>query len=105
MKIRRVTMNLLPLCGFMGAIMLSSCGPVASLSYMSKANVSIELAKSAGADTLAVYEYTTAVEYYQKAKEENGYSDFVAAEKYAKIAHEQAMVARERAEALSTIPN
>ncbi len=105
MKIRRVTGNLLVFCGLVGSLLAASCGPVASLAYMNKAGVSIELAKSAGADTLAIYEYTTAVEYYQKAKEENGYSDFVAAEKYAKIAHEQAMVARERAEALSTIPN
>ncbi len=105
MKIRLNTAKLLTVFSLGGAFLASSCGPVASLSYMSKANVSIELAKSAGADTLAIYEYTTAVAYYQKAQEENGYSDFVAAEKYAKIAHEQAMVARERAEALSTIPN
>ena len=60
-------------------------------------------AKTAGAKDMAIYEYTAAVEYLQKAREENAYSDYAAARLYADKALDYAVKARERAETVSQI--
>jgi hypothetical protein len=62
-----------------------------------EADLAIQQAELEGAEELAVYEYVSAVEYLEKAREEWGYSDFQHAEEYAERALEMARQARQRA--------
>jgi hypothetical protein len=62
-------------------------------------SVALSTAKVAGAERHAPYEYTAAEEYLQKAREEYGYSDYLAAERYAVLALDMATRAKRRAEA------
>ncbi len=82
----------LPICG---------CGPTVSGVQIIKANIALSAAETAGApkssDPGAIYSYTAAKEYLQKAREEAGYSDFAAARKYADEALKYAEEAREKA--------
>lgn len=77
------------------------CGPIVSGVQIVNASIELRAAKTAGAGTHAQYEYIAAQEYLQKAREENAYSDFWAARKYADKALDYAMRARKKAEALS----
>jgi hypothetical protein len=54
----------------------------------------VAAAKSANADKLAPYEYTTAELYLHKAREEAGYSDYQAAIRFGKKAELMARKAR-----------
>jgi hypothetical protein len=76
------------------------CGPVVSGVQIVKANIALGAAETAGAKKYAssLYEYTLATEYLQKAREENGYSDFAAARDYADKALGFAVEARNKAE-------
>ena len=79
----------------------AGCGPVVSGVQIINANIAVSAAKTAGAKSTAIYEYTAAREYLQKAREENGYSDFAAARIYADKALDYAVKARKKAEASS----
>ncbi len=76
---------------------LAGCGSVLSSSEINSADSALELALSASADEFAVYEYVSAEEYLNKAREEWGRSDFQQAVDYARRAHEFATMAYERA--------
>lgn len=75
---------------------LSACGPVQYITQVSQtASGELAAAKSAHADKYAPYEYTAAVEYLHKAREEEGYADHEAAVHFGKMAADLASKARE----------
>ena len=80
---------------------LAGCGPIVSGVQIVNANIALSAAATAGAKRAAVYEYTAAREYLQKAREENAYSDFWAARIYADKALDYAVRARKKAESTS----
>jgi outer membrane protein OmpA-like peptidoglycan-associated protein len=59
--------------------LLGACGPTSAHLAIAEAQVALEAARGARAETYAVFEYTSAVEHLRKASEEEGYSDFDAA--------------------------
>lgn len=65
------------------ALVLSACGPTQSTILINEAEVAFEKADLNKGAEKAPYEYFSAKEYLQKAKEEWGYSDFEAALDYA----------------------
>ncbi len=64
----------------------SGCGPIQSTAYLIDTEVMLEAARTAQADKLAPYEWTSANLYMVKSKEEVGYADFEQAVDYAKKA-------------------
>ena len=88
--------------GFCAGLVLSvyvaagtACGPVQYVSQVTqRASMEVAAAKSANADKLAPYEYTTAELYLHKAREEAGYSDYQAAIRFGKKAELMARKAR-----------
>jgi hypothetical protein len=78
-------------------LLVLACGPVVSTVSLHDADVAVEAARLEDAERLATYEYVSALEYLDKAKEEWGYSDFQHAEEYAVRALRFAQQARERA--------
>ena len=80
---------------------VAACGPIVGGVDIVNANIALSAAETAGARRSAVYEYTAAREYLQKAREEYSYSDFWAARTYAEKAEGFALSARKKAEALS----
>ncbi len=64
----------------------SGCAAARSGYVLLNAQRSVEKAVAAGAEKKAPYEYTLAVEYYQKACEENTYSDYGTSDKLAQSA-------------------
>ena len=82
---------------------MAGCGPVVSGMRILKADVEISEAVTAGARDHAVYEYTAAIEYLKKAREEHAYSDFLAAELFAAKALDFAYKARRKAEVDSRV--
>lgn len=77
---------------------LTGCGPSISTYLIVSAQAELDGAKAADAQKYAIYEYTAAEEYLQKAREEQGYADFGPAIDYAYKAQELAKKATERAE-------
>lgn len=75
----------------------TGCGPVLATRELADAQVALEAARAARAETLAVYEFTAAEVCLQKAREEEGYSDFQAAIDLARRAKLRAEEARQRA--------
>jgi hypothetical protein len=75
----------------------TACGPVQSTAYLLDAEVQIEAARTAGADKLAPYEWTSANLYIHKAREEVGYSDFETGVEYAGKASKFANQAKDKA--------
>ena len=74
----------------------TACGPVQYITQVSQtASGELAAAKAANADKYAPYEYTSAVEYLHKAREEEGYADHEAAVHFGKIAADMASKARE----------
>jgi hypothetical protein len=73
------------------------CGAGVSNSTISDARIAVEAAELEQAEEYATYEYITAVEYLDKAREEWAYSEFQHAESYAQFALEMARAAIERA--------
>lgn len=55
---------------------LMGCGPLISSYLIVSAQADLDGARAAEAEKFAVYEYTAARAYLQKAREEQGYSDF-----------------------------
>lgn len=76
------------------ALALGACGPITATTTLADATVAVEAAQGLEAERYAVYEYTMAVEYLRKAREEEGYSDFQAAVDLANKAREFAEKAR-----------
>jgi len=83
--------------------LLLGCAPIVSGVQVVKANIAISAAETAGAKTNAIYEYTAALEYLKKAREEAGYSDYSASRIYADKALDYALRARDKAEAVSSV--
>jgi hypothetical protein len=75
------------------------CGPVEFLNQVSgKAARAVAAAKEADAEKHAPYEYTAAVEYLHKAREEGGHAEYQIAIAYGRRAEELATRARALAE-------
>jgi hypothetical protein len=90
--------------GFVAAALLfAGCGPIVSGVQIINANIAISAAETAGAKTHAIYEYTAAVEYLQKSREEHGYSEFAASRIYADKALDYAVRARKKSESMSKL--
>jgi hypothetical protein len=84
------------------------CGPIQSTAYLLDAEVQIEAARTAGADKLAPFEWTSANLYIHKARMQVGHSDFEAgvdfaqkASKFARDARDKAMGTSNKGEMLS----
>jgi Domain of unknown function (DUF4398) len=86
---RRFT-AVLPVFAVLG---LLSCGPTKSTTALIQANMAIRHAEELDAKKKHPYELTLAHEYYVKAKEEAGYSQFEVSEKLALQSVEYARVA------------
>lgn len=72
-----------------------------TISYIQQTKAELQAAETADAQTLAPYEYTAAVAYLEKTREEHGYADFSVstdfgekALKFARSARVKAMEAR-----------
>ena len=76
---------------------LAGCGPVRSTANILDAEVQIQAARTAGAEKLAPYEWTSANLYIHKAREEVSYSDYQAGVDFAVKASKFANEAREKA--------
>ncbi|MEP6654189.1 MAG: hypothetical protein ABJA82_12570 [Myxococcales bacterium] len=80
---------LVVLCGSTG------CGPARFLSQVNdKAAGAVAAAKEANAAVLAPYEYTAAMEYLHKAREEGAYAEYQVAIEYGRRAEDLAQRAR-----------
>jgi hypothetical protein len=91
-KIRRALALALLGCVLAGT---TGCGWFIYTHRILKANKAIAQAKVNNAEEFAPYEYTYAVEHNKKAKEEVAHSDYQAALRYAKVAEEFALKAKE----------
>lgn len=78
-----------------------ACGPIRSTVFIIDAEVQIQAAKTAGAEKLAPYEWTSANLYIYKAREEVGTSDYGVAVDFAEKASRYANEAREKALAIT----
>ena len=58
------------------SLLFGGCAATQAALQLSKANKAVDRAKAKGAPDYAVYEYTMAENYLEKAREEAGYSDF-----------------------------
>jgi hypothetical protein len=92
MLARRFHKALVLACGFV----LEACA-FASTARIVKASSSVESAERAEAEKYAIYELTRAREYLHKAREEWGYSDYEAAERFASDAISWGDKARDKA--------
>ena len=73
------------------ATVAAACGPVQYIGTVTQsAASSVAAAKAANAETYAPFEYTAAVEYLHKAREEEGYADHQAAVRFGKLAQQHA---------------
>ena len=75
----------------------SGCGPAISTPSINDAELAVETARLEQAETFATFEFVSAVEYLEKAKEEWSFSDFQHAEEYANRAIDFAEAALARA--------
>lgn len=78
-------------------IFLGACGAVISTPTIRDAELAISAAGMEQAEEYATYEYVSAVEYLDKAKEEWSFSDYQHAEEYAARARDFAETALQRA--------
>jgi len=82
-----------------------ACGPIEYVSQVTKrATTKLEDAKKVEADKLAPYEYTLAVEYLHKAREEASFADYQAANRFGRLAEEAAIEAATLAAARAADP-
>ena len=72
----RLFPNLFKLGCVLSVLNFGGCAATQAALQISKANKAVERAKENGAIEYAVYEYTMAENYLEKAREEAGYSDF-----------------------------
>ena len=89
------------LLALLGLAFIAGCGPVQSTSALIDADVEIEGARTAGAQTAAPFEFTTAEAYLKKARELAGYSQYENAAVFAAKSREMAKEARLKALAAS----
>ena len=73
------------------AAFLSGCTATKASYHLVDAELTINRARIYGADEHAIYEYTMALRYLEKAREENGYADY-------KVASELAITASQWAD-------
>jgi hypothetical protein len=75
---------------------IAACGPIQYIGTVTQDAASqVAAARSAQADKYAPYEYTAAVEYLHKAREEEGYADHQSAVKFGRLAVEHAEKAKQ----------
>jgi hypothetical protein len=86
---RRQTVNRLS-AALLAVALASGCTATKANVNLVLANEAVLRAKEANAPELAVYEWTLAVRYLQKAREEAGYADYKQSEELAKKAAEYA---------------
>jgi hypothetical protein len=77
--------------------LLAGCGPIQSTSALIDADVELEAARAAGAQTSAVYEYTAAETFLHEARETQGRSQYEASARFAQKAAGLAKSARQKA--------
>src|SRR5256885_9293470 len=82
--------------GLSGSGLMLGCGPVRSTGFILDAEVQIQAARTAGADKLAPYEWTSANLYLHKARESVGHSAYQVAVDFAEKASKFANQAREQ---------
>lgn len=85
--------------------LVAGCGPIKSTRAIVDADVELEGARAAGAQTTAVYEYTAAEVFLHKARETQGHAQYEASARFAgkaaalaRSAHEKASQAGNRTE-------
>jgi hypothetical protein len=87
------------------AVAAVGCGSAVYIKRVTlDASSSVAAAKAVDAETWAPYEYTRAIEYLHKAREEAALADFQAANKFGTLAHEAATTAKELAIARAANP-
>ncbi len=79
------------------ASQLMGCGPVSTIHYIQQTKAELEVARTADAEALAPYEYTAAVAYLDKTREEHGYADFSVSRDFGQKALAFAQSARAKA--------
>ncbi|MBN1962732.1 MAG: DUF4398 domain-containing protein [Deltaproteobacteria bacterium] len=89
------------ICLLIGAGFIGACGPVVSSVHIRDASNALNAAEKAGAKKDATYEYTMALQYLEKAREEAGYSDFVSSRQFADQALKFAIDAKKQAQQVS----
>ena len=89
------------LLALFGLTFMVACGPVQSTSALIDADVEIEGARAAGAQTAATMEFTSAEAYLKKARELAGYSQYENSAVFAAKARDLAKAARAKALAAS----
>ncbi len=92
------------LLALLGLAFAVGCGPIQSTSALIDADVEIEGARAAGAQTAATFEITSAEAYLKKARELAGYSQYQNSAVFAAKATELAKEARIKALATSNRP-
>jgi len=92
------------LLAILGFTFIAGCGPIQSTSSLIDADVEIEGARSAGAQTSATYEITAAEAYLKKARELAGYSQYESSAVFAAKARDLAKEARVKSLAASNRP-
>ena len=84
---------------------LGGCGPIEYINQVTRrASSEVEAARAARADKFAPYEYTLAVEYLNKAREEAAAADYQAANRFGRKSATAAAEARALAVARSGDP-
>lgn len=78
------------------AVCFGGCGPISATQNISRASDAVAMAEAAYGDQYATYQFVSAQQYLDKAREEWGYSDFQQANRYARRALEQAQAALRR---------
>ncbi|WP_242393851.1 DUF4398 domain-containing protein [Anaeromyxobacter oryzisoli] len=76
--------------------LLAGCGPIRSTGAIVDADVALEAARAAGAETTAAYEYSAAEVYLHQARELQGRSEYEASARYAQKAGGLAKTARQK---------
>jgi hypothetical protein len=72
-------------------VALTGCGPIEYLGQVTRrASRSVEAARAVGAERLAPYEYTSAVEYLHKAREEAAEAQYESAVRLGRKSEEMA---------------
>ena len=88
-------MSVKPWMSALLATVAAACGPVQYIGTVTQGAASaVAGAKAANAETYAPFEYTAAVEYLHKAREEEGYADHQAAVHLGKLAQQHAEKAK-----------
>lgn len=77
-----------PLALLLAAVLAAGCTATKASVNLVIADQAVDRAQEANAPELAVYEYTLAIRYLEKAREEAGYADYKASETLAKKAAE-----------------